>query len=383
MNILGIFLNNEIRTGGHIRCLELMEGLARRGNRVSVLLNADLAYDPKWFAAIRIQAPYRRNQLPPASFVFRRAVKAWLRTDTMPEKPDLLVVFSETHFKAGVAVKDRLGLPIIFGIQSNMVRESIMSLRENMQRPLAFIRALYGYFRYASYERCIAKKCDSIVLQSSYDREDYLSRVPEARDKLHIIGGNIGEPRFTDDSRGINAGKSLQKVLFMGTLGERKGLKYLMEAISILHREGHTELELHVAGPGNEKQKQYFEHYAEAEGLARSVRFYGRVPSTFPLMAECDLMVAPSLFDSYPDVILLALHAGIPVIGSRVGGIPEMLLNDELLFPARDSAGIASTLRRCIEVPGDYAKLRSLCEARRTHFVFDTLFLIGQRPGKG
>jgi len=371
MTILGIFLNNEIRTGGHIRCLELMEALSRRGNRVYVLLNADLAYEPKEFSGIRIKAPYTRKKLPPASFVFRRAVEEWLRTEGLPDKPELIVVFSETHFKAAVAVKNRLGVPIIFGIQSNAVRESIISLGENRLRPRAFVRALYDFFHYASYERRIAESCDAIVVQSAYDRDDFLSRVPGARDKLHIIGGNIGVPRCTDDTRGINAGKSLRKVLFMGTLGERKGLKYLMEAVAILHREGHAELELHVAGPGSEDQKRRFERYAEAGGFARSVRFYGRVPSTFPLMAECDLMVAPSLFDSYPDVILLALHAGIPVIGSRVGGIPEMLSDDELLVPPRDGAAIASILRRCVVEPDHYSRLRAVCAERRSHFYFD------------
>lgn len=371
MNILGIFLNNEIRTGGHIRCLELMEGLARRGNRVSVLLNADLVYVPQYFSEIRIRASYKRKQFPPASLVFKRAVEAWLEKRSMVEEPDLVIVFSETHFKAAVAVKNSLGIPIIFGSQSNTVRASLISLKENVFRPAEFVGGIHEYVHYCSYERRMARSCDAIVFQSAYDRDDYLSRNPGATGKFFIIGGNIGLPRCTDDNRDINHSVSLRKVLFMGTLGERKGLRYLLEALSILHAEGCSDLELHVAGPGSESQKKQFERYVEVLGIARSVRFYGRVPSTFPLMAECDLMVAPSLFDSYPDVILLALHAGIPVIGSRVGGIPEMLANDELLFPVRDSAAIASILRRCLEESGHYARLRSLCEARRTHFNFD------------
>ncbi len=371
MTILGIFLNNEIRTGGHIRCLELMEGLARRGNRVSVLLNADLAYTPRYFSAIRIVASYKRKRFPPASRVFRNAVEAWLARTSVDEKPDLVLVFSETHFEAAVAVKNKLGIPIVFGSQSNTVRESRISLRENIFRPMAFFRALFSCLHYRAYERRIAHSCDLIVFQSTFDRDDYESRNPGTGGRLFIVGGNIGLPRCTNENRDSNHSGSLRKVLFMGTLGERKGLRYLMEAISILHGEGHGELELHVAGPGTAKQRMWFERYAETHAIGRSVRFYGRVPSTFPLMAECDLMVAPSLFDSYPDVILLALHAGIPVIGSRVGGIPEMLADDELLFPVRDSAAIASILHRCLEEPGHYAKLRSLCEARRTHFIFD------------
>jgi glycosyltransferase involved in cell wall biosynthesis len=209
------------------------------------------------------------------------------------------------------------------------------------------------------------------VFQSAYDKNDFLSRNPLAVGKLSIIGGNIGLPRFTHESMDINTSIKLRKVLFMGTLGERKGLRYLIEAIALLHRDGHSELELHIAGPGTEQEKKQFERFAVEHGISGAIRFYGRVPSTFPLMAECDLMVMPSLFDSFPDVILLALHAGIPVLGSRVGGIPEMLSCDELLVPARDSAAIAALLFRCLEEPGHYERLRSLCSTQRGRFLFD------------
>jgi len=289
----------------------------------------------------------------------------------MKEKPDLVLFFGEVHFRAGIAVKNRFRVPVLFGLQSNIVRQMKISIKENVFRPLRLARIFFDLLRYRLYEAQIARACDAIVFQSAFDRDDFLSRNRRLVGKSFIIGGNIGLPRFAEESRGLNKSTTLKKILFMGTLGERKGLRYLFEAFDILVAEGKRGLELHVAGPGTEQDRARFLKYAEKRGFAGSVTFYGRVPSTFPLMAECDIMVVPSLFDSYPDVVLLGLHAGIPVIGSRTGGIPDMLAHEELLFPPLDGAAIASILRRCLDEPGRYAELRALSAQRREDFLFD------------
>jgi glycosyltransferase involved in cell wall biosynthesis len=371
VKVLGIFLNNEMRTGGHIRCLELMEGLAQRGNQVTVLLNSVLSYKPRCFTEQRLVAPYRRKSIPPASLVFRRSIISWLDAGGPAETPDFVLVFGEVHLQAAMEIKTRLGVPILFGLQSNTVRETLNSIKENALLPHRLLPALFQLVHYRRYEGRIARSCAAVVFQSSFDRDEFLTRNRVVDGKLYVIPGNIGLPRFTEESRGLNRSDRVRKILFMGTLGERKGLRYLFQAFDILHSEERRDLELHVAGPGTAKQRSGFERYAEKRGFAGSVTFYGRVPSTFPLMAACDLLVAPSLFDSFPDVVLLALHVGIPVVGSRVGGIPDMLKHEDLLFPARDGPAIAAILRRCMDEPGRYAALRALSAERRGHFLFD------------
>ena len=371
MKILGIFLNNEVRTGGHIRCLELMEGLAQRGNAVTVLLNSALQYKPRYFSELRLAAPYRRRSLPPASLVFRRVAGALLDGGGLTEKPDFVIVFGEVHLRAAVEIKKRLCVPVLFGLQSNSVRDTLISIKENAFRPHKLARILFDLPRYRLNEGLIARSCDAVVFQSSFDRDDFQSRNLRMAGKSFVIPGNIGPPRFTEESRALNKSVALRKILFMGTLGERKGLRYLLQAFDILRSEGRQDIELHVAGPGTDGQRAMFGQYAAKRGFGRSVTYYGRVPSTFPLMADCDIMVAPSLFDSFPDVVLLALHVGIPVIGSKVGGIPEMLKHEELLFPPRDGAAIASILRRGMDEHGRYAALRALSAERREHFLFD------------
>jgi glycosyltransferase involved in cell wall biosynthesis len=371
MKILGIFLNNELRTGGHIRCLELMEGLAQRGNKVTVLLNSALQYKAHCFSEVRLAAPYKRKSIPPASMVFKRSTKAWLDTGRLEEKPDFVLIFGEAHLRAAIEVKRRFCVPILFGLQSNSVRETLNSIKENALLPHKLIGALFDLLRCKIYEARIARSCDAIIFQSSFDRDEFQSRNRKVAGRSYVIPGNIGPPRFTEESRGLNRSDAVRKILFMGTLGERKGLRYLFQAFDILHSEGRQGLELHVAGPGTDEQRARFERYAAKHGFAGSVTFYGRVPSTFPLMTDCDIMIAPSLFDSFPDVVLLAFHVGIPVLGSRVGGIPDMLKHDDLLFPPRDGAAIAAVLRRCLDEPGRYAALRILSAERRAHFLFD------------
>jgi glycosyltransferase involved in cell wall biosynthesis len=348
-----------------------MEGLAQRGNHVDVLLNSDLEYTPHFFSEIRIAASYKRKSFPTASRVFRWATEAWLEAGGLTEKPDFVLIFGEVHFHAAITVKKRFRVPVLFGLQSNTVRETFISMKENVFRLHKLVRILFDFLHYRLYEARIARACDAIVFQSAFDRDDFLSRNRHPVGRSFVIGGNIGLPRFTEESRGLNKSTTLKKILFMGTLGERKGLRYLFEAFDILRMEGRRGLELHVAGPSTGRQRAQFERYTVKRGFAGSVTFYGRVPSTFPLMAECDIMVVPSLFDSYPDVVLLALHVGIPVIGSRIGGIPDMLAHEDLLFPPRDSAAIASILRRCLDEPGRYAEVRAISAQRREHFLFD------------
>ena len=101
------------------------------------------------------------------------------------------------------------------------------------------------------------------------------------------------------------------------------------------------------------------------------VHFQGRVSDPFPYYEAADLLVVPSLFDSYPDTVLEALHTGIPVIASRVGGMPDQLVYDELLFPPRNAAALADRIEEIARDDEKYMRLRALCSKRRDAFIFD------------
>jgi len=375
MKILGIFLNNELRTGGHRRYLELMEDLARRGDRVVVLLNEALDYTPGHFEAIRARARYRRGGAMPIALVYRRAVARAVPAvaEALGEAPDWVLVHGETHFFAGEAAARRLGASLAFGHRSNAVREQLMKLTELREDGAGATRARllawYELQKYRRYEKIIARRADLVVFQSSYDRDDFRSRAPSLGGKAAVVNGNIGQPRFAPEREGLNRSEKLEKVAFIGTFGPRKGARYLVEAIEILAGRGLGDLRFELVGPGEDRAER--ERYLAERGLSDMAVMRGRVADPFEVMAGADLVVAPSLFDSFPDTILEALHVGTPVIGSRVGGIPEMLVHEELLFPPMDAVAIADRIERCAREPLFYARLRKLCAERREAFHFD------------
>lgn len=370
MNILGIFLNNEIRTGGHRRLLELLESLASRGNSVSVILNKDLKYVPHHFEPVVIDCPYKRKSHLPISVTFRHAVRrSASMLDGAVVDADVLMIHGETHLAAALFLKERYRLPVLYAHRSNTVREALVSLSDPGNDLPAKFRSILQFLIYRHYEKKITASCDALVFQSPYDKDDFCARNSHAVDKSYVIRGNIGLPRFSSETENINHATEFRKIVFVGTLGNRKGVRHLLAAMLLLQDWGITDLELDVIGPGD--LLEYWKQWIVEHGMQAKIRFHGRVSNPFDYLSQADLMVVPSDFDSYPDTVLEALHAGIPVIGSRVGGIPDILGDDKLLFPVQDPKAIADILAHAYRDPAFYRTLRGLCAVRKKMFSFD------------
>lgn len=368
MTVLGLFLNREVRTGGHKRYLELLSGLAGKGVRVIVLMNRKQAQRPKGVEVLELHAdPF----LPiiPKSLAYRKAAFSAIdKILGLEAVVDWIVVFGETHLAAAGALKHRLGASILYSHRSNAVREGLISLTENRLHLHRLGGVLLNLVKSRYYEHAILRLADLLVFQSPYDKTDFISRVPGAMDRSFIIRGNIGEPRFKAQYSDTNQSDELKTVLFIGTFGERKGIKYFMEAATLLTRSGYK-LNFHIVGFGS--RQPFWEEYARREDIADCMVFHGRLKDPFPILASADLLVVPSLFDSYPNTVLEALHVGTPVIASAVGGIPDMLRHDELLFHPRDSKAIADRIGHCVREKDFYGKLRNLCAERKGDFLFD------------
>ncbi len=278
------------------------------------------------------------------------------------------MVHGESHFLAGLLLKALLHAKLAFAYRSNAVAEALMSLRENSRRGVARARIRFEMIKFRAYERFIAARSDLLVFQSAFDERDYLSRVPAAAGRTVVIRGNIGGPRFRAADRDINRSTRLQRLVFVGNFGERKGIRYLMAAVEQLIGAG-CDVSLDVIGWGPALSK--WQDHVDRLGMNGRIRLLGRQSDPFPLIGAADLMVVPSLFDSYPDVVLEALHVGTPVIGSRVGGLPDMLGRDELLFEPMSAEAIRDRIRAMLESPTLYLRARELCRARAGAFRFD------------
>lgn len=140
-------------------------------------------------------------------------------------------------------------------------------------------------------------------------------------------------------------------LLFVGYLIERKGVRYLLEAApAILAR--HPDMRIVLIGKGPEEQR--LREQAEALGIADAVSFAGFLPHAEVLewMRRSMLLVLPSVEEGQGAVLLEALAAGTPVVGSNVDGIAEVITPQVgRLFPVGDAAALAAQVNDLLVTP--------------------------------
>lgn len=371
MKILGIFLNNELRTGGHKRYLELMDGLAKRGHRVTVFMNSGLEWKPAHFEARTLGVAYPKGSRPFNGRRFLTAIRGEIAGQRNADLSgaDWIVIFGESHWPAAKLLSRKFGAPILFAFRSDTVTVNRMYLKYEKLTPIERLSLRLRNAREIVRERDIATRADAIVFQSRADLDRFVERHPASAVKSDVVRGDIRQPRFKPEYARSNASTRCGKLLFIGNFGTRKGLRYLLEALARIREAGCSGVTLDVLG-GDESGSE-FADFLEERGLRSLVRFHGKVSDPLPWLKDADLLVVPSIFDSYPNTVLEGLHVGVPVIASDSGGIPDMLSRGELLFEPANAEAIAQKIIALCRDDSEYRRVRDLCAARREYFDFD------------
>lgn len=142
-----------------------------------------------------------------------------------------------------------------------------------------------------------------------------------------------------------------------GWLKEYKGFHYLLDALAILVERG-LDATLDLAGDG--PQRAFLEKKAETLGIRDRVTFHGFVghERLAELYRSSDVFALPSIVmgsygrqDVIPNVLAEAMAVGLPVVGSRIGGVAELIDDGEsgLIVQERDAVALADALERIWE----------------------------------
>lgn len=143
----------------------------------------------------------------------------------------------------------------------------------------------------------------------------------------------------------------VRKLLFVGRLAPEKGLFSLLDGFSGL-LERHPGLELHLVGDGPLKEK--LEERARSPELLGKVFFHGFVPHgerLFDYFDRSQVFVMASYTEGLPRVIVEAMARGVPVVATRVGGIPHLIRSGEngLLYEPDDKPGFCNAILGLLE----------------------------------
>jgi glycosyltransferase involved in cell wall biosynthesis len=171
------------------------------------------------------------------------------------------------------------------------------------------------------------------------------------RPRMSIVPNGVAERSVSD--RRNHGGRP--RLLFLSNMTESKGPLVLLEALGLLAARG-LAFEATFAGAGNRNGfLDRFHAEVRRLGLERQVRYVGPAygEAKHRLLDEHDVFVFPTCNDAFPLVALEAMQAGIPVVTTHEGALPEIVEDGEtgLLVPPRDPAALAACLAALIADP--------------------------------
>ena len=243
-------------------------------------------------------------------------------------QPDIVHGHGTENLFSYVAVTS--GFPHVISIQA-IIAHLFAQYRRLTRRALehAIVRHV---------ERYTVRRAKHVILKAPFAEPFVRSLNPTART---FLLENIVHEVFFGVQRG--GGTPRRRIVFVGTVVETKGVEELIKAFRDLAPR-YADVDLHLIGFG---PPAYVERVVlpMIRDLGDRVVLRGQLPSA-ELAREftyATMVVLPSYFDTSPNVIAEAMVAGVPVIGTDVGGIPFMISHDRTgqLVPLRDEIGRA------------------------------------------
>ncbi len=199
-------------------------------------------------------------------------------------------------------------------------------------------------------DRWLARRTDRIVANCHSVRDVYLHRLDLPPERILVIPNGLELQPTDDDARAqLRAKEGLpdDALIFVtaGRLERNKAVDDLLRAFARLSTEVPQGC-LIVLGLGSELAA--LTALAERLGVAERVIFLGQVADVAEVLAGADVFVFASLYEGLPNAVLEAMSAGLPVVTTAVGGIPEVVSDGEtgLVVPTRRPEELAERMLR-------------------------------------
>jgi glycosyltransferase involved in cell wall biosynthesis len=193
-----------------------------------------------------------------------------------------------------------------------------------------------------SVERSLESMTTGLIFESDYAAKTYASHVGSMGAQQRVIPNGLRSQDFAPTATRDDA----TDVLFVGELRAIKGVDILLKAIAELRPSRPITATIVGSGPDGQSLRSL----ASSLGLDDLVTFTGAMPAREAFMLG-RVMVVPSLTESFPYVVLEAAAAGLPLVATCVGGIPEIVAKTDT--PLIEPGSIEALSRALIVTLGD------------------------------
>ncbi|WP_034629661.1 glycosyltransferase family 4 protein [Desulfotruncus alcoholivorax] len=207
----------------------------------------------------------------------------------------------------------------------------------------------------AAIERALSSSTDCIITVSRALCEEIITQENIPRSKIKVIHNGIDFNEFdysdnqtTKDKWGIPHHRTV--IGTVARMAPQKGLPVLINAAKQII----DKYDLHFLIAGDGPLRASLQEQVHSAGMQDFFTFTGAVKNVAQVYQVMDIFVLPSITEGLPLTILEAMSFGLPVIASAVGGIPELIINNEtgLLIPPGNDDELALKIAYLVEFPG-------------------------------
>ncbi|MFE0329526.1 glycosyltransferase family 4 protein [Streptomyces sp. NPDC058960] len=361
MKILQI-VNIGHEAGGAEKSVRLIaEGLGARGHRIRVVATDLLAEGREVFADYLVPAITGTASQRFARKLFYGRAHRQVRDVVRDFAPDCVHLHTIGEFSPAVldATAHTRRVLTVHGPEDwtrNLLRWNLPSASVGRLSPADAAR--YAYLRYVQRPAYLPRlrRLDRVLAPSAYFadavRPDVGPGVP-----VHVLPNGVPGAVTAEPLH------ALDHVLYVGRLERVKGVDVLLRAFARLGRgrltvvgdgPDRTRLEA-LAGP-----RVTFTGWLDADAVARH-------------LVSASVVAVPSVWpENFPTVALEALRIGRPLVASKVGGLPELVGDDNgALFPAGDATALAAVLDRLLGDGDTLARMGAASAARAHHYTVE------------
>jgi glycosyltransferase involved in cell wall biosynthesis len=267
-------------------------------------------------------------------------------------------------------------------LQTHAVKSHFLARCAGLPRTTPWVAFHHGYTwptlkarAYNQLDRWSLKAARKVVTVSMPFRDELIAHGVEPA-HIEIVHNAIApdwgswfrDPARAGDLRarlGIDTDRNV--ILIVGRLSREKDHVTLIEAIARLRPELKPCLLIVGEGP----ERGVIEDRIRSLNLTNSVKLTGQQDSAEPYYGIAKAAVLSSLSEGSPNALLEAMAAGVPIVATRVGGVPEIVADGEsaLLLEPRDIPAMSSALARILEDEALAQRLVS-CSAKRIRELY-------------
>ncbi len=295
--------------GGQFSAWSTITGLAERGHKLKVIIGDT-----------QEKLPYIKG----IEFFKTKSYKInitnidWFFESLNFSNIDLIYGFDPENFLTNIYWKKFKKVPIIHEVHSpRVLMIDLKSLL--MSRSLEALK----WQIYFELDKFASQNSTAVITPSNFMKVDLEKKYKLKQNRMKVVYNGVNSFNNERKRKFFENGTEL---LFIGALIFQKGVDILLDCFHKICSKFNN-VNLNIVGSGLQEDK--LKKHVLKLGLMNRVTFFGRLPEFEKnnLLINSDILIVPSRHENFPMVILEAMSAGLPVIGTDVGGIPEQIMN--------------------------------------------------------